>query len=243
MKTTIPLDYQTQRLAADICKEQNGRIQNWRDAKPSTEIRNRGEYFIKNCGRYSSSCRYTRYEYTPVWTSFGEIGEDGILRGQIGSQIFEVKPRKGFVFAVDSNGICLQRKNKTDSNYHFNCREILGENPICNLLEKLRGLENQRKNQKKLDIQKAYHQKIFQREIQSTYVTLEDSRKSGNCIEGSLNFAEKNLGISRDTILNGLHLFSVQAKRLIGIADKSPEKHRIMNAVNVAWSRETMVSI
>ena len=82
-------------------------------------------------------------------------------------------------------------------------------------------------------------ERIRQREIRSTRVTLEDSRRAGNCVEGSLRYAETRLKIPREEILNGSFLFSVSAGRLLD-ANGDPGVHR---AVNRAWLRETTVCI
>lgn len=72
-------------------------------------------------------------------------------------------------------------------------------------------------------------------------VTLEDSRRAGNCVEGSLAFAERKLGMSREEIVVAGHLFSVPANRLIAVANG--DLPRIEAAIKIAWLRETTVSI
>jgi hypothetical protein len=81
--------------------------------------------------------------------------------------------------------------------------------------------------------------RIRSREIRTCRVTLEDSRKAGNCVEGSLRYAETRLKIPREDILNGSFLFSVSAGRLLD-TNGDPGVQR---AVNRAWLRETTVCI
>jgi hypothetical protein len=69
-------------------------------------------------------------------------------------------------------------------------------------------------------------------------VTLEDSRKAGNCVEGTLRFCQLRLGMARDEIIAGAHLISVSAKKLIATGEP-----RALAAVRMAWMRETTVSI
>jgi hypothetical protein len=83
--------------------------------------------------------------------------------------------------------------------------------------------------------------KIYERQILSTRVTLEDSRRAGNCVEGSLAFCERRLRLSREDILAGSYLFSVPAKNLIDNANGNLPQ--VQNAVRVAWMRETTISI
>jgi hypothetical protein len=89
--------------------------------------------------------------------------------------------------------------------------------------------------------QQASEEALFRRSLHNTRVTLMDSRKAGNCIEGSLQFAEKKLGISRQEILDAGYLFSVAADRLLKVANG--DRPRVEAAIRVAYARETMVSI
>jgi hypothetical protein len=70
------------------------------------------------------------------------------------------------------------------------------------------------------------------------WVTLEDSRKAGNCVEGTLRFCQLRLGMARDEIIAGAHLVSVSARKLIATGEP-----RALAAVRMAWMRETTVSI
>jgi hypothetical protein len=81
-------------------------------------------------------------------------------------------------------------------------------------------------------------QQLFDRQVKSTYVSIEDSRRAGNCIEGSLTFAERRLRLDRDDIINGRWLYTVSARRLLATGDE-----RALNAVKCAWLRETTISI
>lgn len=82
---------------------------------------------------------------------------------------------------------------------------------------------------------------LFRKDIASTRVTLEDSRKAGNCIEGSLVFAQRKLGISRQEILAGGHLFAIPASKILAAANG--QKEQAEGAVKAAWIRETMICI
>ncbi len=72
----------------------------------------------------------------------------------------------------------------------------------------------------------------------TTYVLLEDSRRAGNCVEGSLNFASQRLGLSREDILAAPHLIKVSGAALLRTHDNRAE-----NAVVQAFMRETTISI
>lgn len=76
-------------------------------------------------------------------------------------------------------------------------------------------------------------------------VTLADSRRAGNCIEGSLRFAERRLGVTRDEILPAAHLFAFSAVRIRAgaAADNGGTPDLAERAIKIAWQRETMVQI
>ncbi len=74
--------------------------------------------------------------------------------------------------------------------------------------------------------------------LNSCRVTLDDSRRAGNCIEGALRFAEAKLRIARDEIIAGGFLFSVSAKKLWATGDA-----RAKAACVSALQREELVSI
>lgn len=70
------------------------------------------------------------------------------------------------------------------------------------------------------------------------YVTLQDSRLAGNCVEGSLIFAERNLGIPREEVISGEWFCQIPAKTVLRFGDRRAEA-----AVVQAYRRETEVSI
>lgn len=76
-------------------------------------------------------------------------------------------------------------------------------------------------------------------------VTLADSRRAGNCIEGSLRFAERRLGIGREEILPAAHLVGFSASRIRAAAalDNGGTPTLAESAVKMAWKRETLVQI
>ncbi|MDE2020512.1 MAG: hypothetical protein KGJ13_09275 [Patescibacteria group bacterium] len=71
-------------------------------------------------------------------------------------------------------------------------------------------------------------------------MTLEDSRRAGNCVEGTLAWCERTLGLTRQEILDGGYLFSLPAAQILAANGGQPGVER---AVKAAWVRETTVSI
>lgn len=79
---------------------------------------------------------------------------------------------------------------------------------------------------------------IFNQNIGNTMVSLFDSRRAGNCIEGSLQFASYRLGVPREEILAAPWLVTIPAARLIATGSSLAR-----NAALAAFDRETIVSI
>ena len=91
---------------------------------------------------------------------------------------------------------------------------------------------------KKADREAQRLEKFFAAQAPTVRVNLYDSRRAGNCVEGSLRYVESRLHIAREDILSAPWLMGVSGSRLLG--DNNP---RVQSAVRYAWMRETMVSI
>jgi len=151
----------------------------------------------------------------------------------------------GMLFRNDSNGFFLQRvTDKMDyhltpedwdaKNFATRVRTAMSKNYLARQAEK-RSAKVAAKDAKEASRIEA----IKAREIGATRVTLDDSRRAGNCVEGSLRYAETRLQIDRETIINNGYLFSVRASRLLATNGDTGVKR----AVNAAWLRETTVTI
>ena len=236
LKLSLP-DY---RRVASIARENNRRISNWRSAEASVLSGKTGRVRSNNHGQYSRRCRYTKWSYTPLITAWATILNNGLrLAGRIGRHGFCLTAPRGCKFAQDELGLKLQSNKLTLVNYHFNSSEILAENAVKLILVKI---DEQVRRQTELAAQKAEHeiyQSIYNREIGSVRVTLNDSRCAGNCVEGSLAWAGQRLGLSREDILAGDYLLSVPASQILRAGADS----RAQRAVQIAWLRETTVSI
>ena len=80
---------------------------------------------------------------------------------------------------------------------------------------------------------------LVNKNINTTYVSLLDSRRAGNCVEGSLNYAKKKFNISREDLVHCPWLMQIPAKLLA----RDRGNDRVMAAIKQAVLRETMVSI
>lgn len=242
--TTTITDSSLAGLARDAARRANGRIKNWSTPCPTRVTVPLGDYDAINLGQYSRSCKYTRYEYKPCYTSYGVIAANGAA----------LLYRRGFAGAIKSriihapagmrwdsnNGLCLSRESD-GMDYHPTPDDLQSRDFATRCRAAMAANYTARLNAKREAKRAARWEKQFQRDLATTRVTLHDSRKAGNCIEGSLRFAERKLGIDRASILAAGHLFTVPAKRILAVAND--ETSSAMAAVWAAWNRETTVSI
>lgn len=139
----------------------------------------------------------------------------------------------GWVWKKDELGICAVDTEEVD--YHpYWTQNITIEHILQGHAEN--------KEKRKLELvkkaEKEQFELLFKRDVKNTYVLLEDSRRVGNCVEGTLQWAENRLKISRDEILACPHLFRVNANLLFCSGDS-----RAILAAKSAYQRETTISI
>jgi hypothetical protein len=231
--------------ARNAARDKNKRIQNWESAEPTVRRASLGEYRTTDHGQYSSRCKYTHYTYTPLYHSAITLGLNGCavlhtygFSGAIKSRA--IKAPKGCKFSVDQNGL-LVRRISDSMDFHPTVADLKASDFATRIREGLAANFVARREVAKLAKNQQREAKIFAREIKSTRVTLSDSRLAGNCVEGTLAFAERKLGIDRADILAAGYLFSVPATKLLSVVNG--DKSRVEAAVKIAWARETTVSI
>ena len=231
-------------LARDAARRANGRIKNWSTPCPTRVTVPLGDYDTIDLGGYSRSCKYMRYEYKPCYTSYGVIAANGAAllyrRGFAGSIKSRLLRAPAGMRWTQNNGLCLVRESD-GMDYHPTVADLQSPKFATVVRDAMAANYTARLNAKREAKRAARWERQFQRDLATTRVTLHDSRKAGNCIEGSLRFAERKLGLDRASILAAGHLFSVPAKRLLAVANGETE--RAMAAVWAAWNRETTVSI
>lgn len=142
----------------------------------------------------------------------------------------------GLKFAKDGEGVKILAKDGTD--YHPTLHEWRSSRFAGMIREKLTAKRTAVRAAAALKRTQARVEAVFQRDLSTTRVNLDDSRRAGNCIEGSLAFAERRLSMTRSEILDGGWLVSVSGSRLAKTGDA-----RALAAVRSAWARETTVSI
>ena len=147
---------------------------------------------------------------------------------------------KGMLFDKDNNGIKLIRiSDKMD--YHPIYGDWRAKDFATRVRRQMAANYKNRVESKRLERKNKQFDFLFNRDLHNTMVTLDDSRKAGNCIQGSLNFAEKKLRISGEDLINGGYLFTIPASKILKVANG--DTARAMAACRTAWLRETEVAI
>lgn len=139
----------------------------------------------------------------------------------------------GYRIDQDSLGIRIVR-DADGRDYHPDSYER--NLPISAWVERMAFLDAQRDAE---DKRKAEDSALWQRiasDANTTRVTLQDSRRVGNCVHGSLAFASR-LGYNANDV-NGLNVPGIRANVLLRTGDE-----RAKRAVRAAWERETLVCI
>lgn len=75
------------------------------------------------------------------------------------------------------------------------------------------------------------------------FITLLDSRKAGNCVQGTLNFAKNRLHLSEKEVVDAPWLVQVPSRLALRVAQSEFERSRVIAATKQAWLRETAISI
>lgn len=235
-------DISLSKIACNEASIKNRRIQNWTSAMATKAAPDKGSFITNNLGKYSRSCSYIKWSYSPMYMSFVEISDCGkkldYSYGFKNEETFKtVLAPKGTIFQSDLFGLVVKRLSD-GMDYHPSAEDLKSKRFISIVREKMADNYNARLLQKREVKKNKLLDKLFLKDLNNTMVTLNDSRKAGNCVEGSLSFAEKYLKIPRQDILNGGHLFKVRASKLVKTGD-----NRAINAARIAWQRETTICI
>jgi hypothetical protein len=190
-KTTIPLGWALRKRTQEIAHEKKGRIQNWRPAEPALSGKI-GTVHSFNCGRYSRSCTYTKWEYAASVRCWGAILPNGDLVGLIDRDKFRLKPFRGYKWDVDASGIRLVSLARNDDDYHPNADDI--EAGVRVMIGRL---QSNAKVRKELRIAARFERmkdNDLARKAKAigARVCFEDSITAGNCRYGTESFCARH---------------------------------------------------
>jgi hypothetical protein len=143
----------------------------------------------------------------------------------------------GLRWELDNEGALLCRVSD-GLDYHPSLEDLRSPTLSVCVRHGLAEAAKRRRDARKLAREQAKYDRLISKAAATTRVTLEDSRRAVNCVEGSIIFAVERLGMSRAEIVACPWLVSVSAKRLLATRDP-----RAAAAARQAWARETMVQI
>lgn len=203
------------------------------------DIQNLG--FIKSQINYKGAARgYIGYEYFPIYTSRLSVSDKYSATydwfDPNSDKIKSKKLRCPKDTEWDVDGSIIQSSNFAIE-YHPTLEDMMAKDFGRRVISGLRSAKILREKNLLLRESQLEYQRIMDREIDMTRVNLEDSRKSGNCLEGSLRYAERVLKTSRESILTAPWLVHFPVSSL----DTNKEECR--RAIRQAWLRETTVMI
>jgi len=163
-----------------IAREIYPRRKNWREprADDATWIE------TKNLGRYSRRCGFNHYVYVPRIKSFC-IFTRKKLRAYLLKDNYVLRAGRGYEWQHDKNGVKLVRLHD-NADYHIDSSDITASFTV--IRHKLINNANIRKKERH---EKREAAKLLEN-LSSVYVTLQDSRDAGNCVTGTISFAERN---------------------------------------------------
>lgn len=226
--------------AEEAARNAHPNRRNWRSAKPVKARLDITPFGViaHDMGRYSSKCTYTKYQYTPTYQSSIRVWRSGQTADvwALNKMVRRIIAPAGLRFSIDDEGARVVAADGTG--YHPTASEWMSTKFAAVIRA---ALKNKRQAVRKAALatrESARVAKIRDRQMASCRVTLADSRRAGNCVEGSLAFAERRMGLSRAEILAGGHLIHVLGASLLATGDA-----RARRAVEAAWQRETMVAI
>lgn len=241
MKATITIENRAlARLADNASRERNPRKKNWNSPRPRKKIPVLGDVeseTINYRGRFKG---YTGSNFIPIYHSALTMDN----RAAVYSYGFAGDLRSRTLRAPsgtewDHDGSIITRDYSCE--YHPTCEDLLARNFAARVRAGLAEAKVRRAAARELKREQDRQWRIYERESASCRVTLLDSRAAGNCIEGSLRFAERKLGLTREEIMQAQWLIGVSASRLLAVANGDAKA--VERAIRVAFQRETTVAI
>lgn len=188
-------------------------------------------------GQWSTWAKYTNLAYI---TSYATLSEGMVTLHHAVYGIKTIKAPSGTRWEADQHGLKVVRRDGME--YHPTQEELWSNRCFATRI-KQRLSENYklRQIQKRQEKEQKRFAALIQRDLATTRVSIRDSMRAGNCVEGTLRFAETKLKLDRKEITSAGYLFHVGAKTLLRVSNG--DKKAVERAIRAAWMRETTVSI
>ena len=191
---------------------------------------------------------YPKKENVMYIKSYAVVLEDRItIHPQFDGPVKVVKAPAGTKFVYTPDDICVRRL-KDNMDYHPKRAQFFSKTFAGKVRSEMDANKRRRKaldrelaQQKRQAKEKARVDKIFERDLPTTRVTLQDSRHVGNCVAGTLNFLERVYKIPQQDVIDGQHLFTLSGKFLMRA--KGDAALKVRKVIRAAWERATLVCI
>lgn len=222
--TCIPIeDSKLSRRTMKSARDSRPRVKNW--DYPSPTIKPSG-ILVHDHGRYSSKCWYTKHTYEPTYVSYLKVAKSGeilfLIQENYKRRIFAPS---GLKFGIDEYGVYVISKDGTE--YHPTIDDFKSSCFAKTVREHLSDARRKRANAQK-------EEKEFNRLVRNCYVTIQDARRAGNCMNGIIGYMTR-IGYTKRFIVSPYA--KVLAKQL------KMNDVRVKRSINKAIERETMISI
>jgi hypothetical protein len=183
-------------------------------------------------GRSGSSI-YVDYQSAVAITRSG----NSAVLVQLAKLVRRIIAPTGMQWQKDDSGVLLRRL-KDGMDYHPTIADLKSKNFATRVRKAMTTNRALRIASRKIEQEQLRQKKLIEREIGNTPVGMEDAQRAGFCVNGTVAFCAQRLGLTKEEIIAGGHLFAVPARRLLALGDERAKK-----AVRCAWERETLVSI
>lgn len=161
----------------------------------------------------------TKYNCSTLRVEVGEHWKPKIPKGM------ELRTKGGTHLVRLSDGM----------DFHFVVFELIARKNFCTWVRKMMAI-NYKNRLKTKKLQNNLNKYIKEK---NSFVCFLDSRRAGNCTEGTLNYAKKKFNLSKEDVLGLPYLPLINAKLLA----KDMTNDRVKGALQRAFERETMVCI
>lgn len=239
-RVVVPLGHGDKNKALNRSTSAYPRRQNWQPPTPTrTRLTDGWMILDHDNGNYSSRCTYKHWTYEPRVTSYAWLTYAGQTIGyHHWSTITHIAAPRGYRWAVDKNGLCLQSLADTRNDYHPDSNELrLGGKHVAFLLRQNAATRKNAAKLAKLDAAKTKKQQAEDRaamrraEQEGAVICMADSIRAGNCKSGTASFATRH---GLDTAKH------YRPTQLLKIANGDAHRVRLAVAVGLRRHRHEM---
>ena len=147
----------------------------------------------------------------------------------------EKRTPKGMEWRADANGVYLCRLSD-GIDYHPTHEDVRAKNFAGRVRRGMAANYRARVETRKAE-------RVLTRSLPTIVVTLDDSRRAGNCVQGTLAWAERKLRLSRESVVAAGYVAHVPASTVLAAAASNGSEREARRAIAMAEQRLTLVQI